>query len=300
MKLYRFAAVDIGSNAVRLFFALVVSDNNRLVKIKKLSLLRIPIRLGEDTFLRKRISNKKADGLVKAMRAFKDLCPEYGVQAYEACATSAIRDAVNGQEIINRVKKEAGIKITIIDGKVEAKMIFNSSKDKKLSKYNTCLYIDVGGGSTELTLLSGKKIIASRSFDIGTIRLLQNKVLATEWIALKEWIKKNCTRYKSIAAIGTGGNINTLFKLSDKKEGEAISFSTLEKLSARINAMSYQERILKLDMAPDRADVIVPAEKIFLSIMKWARVDEIYVPKTGLADGIIYKLFEEQKRKIKV
>jgi exopolyphosphatase/guanosine-5'-triphosphate,3'-diphosphate pyrophosphatase len=155
----------------------------------------------------------------------------------------------------------------------------------------------VGGGSSELTLLSGNKIIASRSFDIGTIRLLQNKVQASEWIALKEWIKVNCTRYKSIAAVGTGGNINTLFKLSDRKEGESISFSTLEKLSARINSMSFQERIIKLDMAPDRADVIVPAEKIFLSIMKWANVNEIYVPKTGLADGIIHKLFDEQLKK---
>lgn len=299
MQLYRFAAVDIGSNAVRLFFALVVANRTQLVKIKKLSLLRVPIRLGEDTFLKKRISNKKADALVKAMRAFKDLCPEYGVQAYEACATSAIRDAVNGPEIIKRVKEEAGIKISIIDGQVEAKMIFNSSKDKKLGKYKTCLYIDVGGGSSELTLLAGHKIIASRSFDIGTIRLLQHKVDPREWIALKEWIKENCTRYKSIAAVGTGGNINTLFKLSDKKEGEPISFSALEKLSEKINRMSYEERIIKLDMAPDRADVIVPAEKIFLSIMKWAHVDEIYVPKTGLADGIIYKLFDEHTNRKK-
>lgn len=293
MKLSRFASVDIGSNAVRLFFALVISNNNLLVKIKKLSLVRVPIRLGEDTFIRKRIGKSKADALVKAMVAFKNLCSVYQVEAYEACATSAMRDALNGIEIIDRIKKETGIKINIIDGKIEAKMIFNSSKDKKLSRYNTCLYIDVGGGSSELTLLSGQKIIASQSFNIGTIRLLQNKVLPTEWVALKEWIKKNCTKYKSIAAIGTGGNINTLFKLSDKEEGEPISITTLEKLSKRINGMSYQERILKLDMSPDRADVIVPAEKIFLSIMRWAKVDKIYVPKTGLADGIIYKLYDE-------
>ncbi|OFY89401.1 MAG: hypothetical protein A3K10_10335, partial [Bacteroidetes bacterium RIFCSPLOWO2_12_FULL_31_6] len=275
MELYRFASVDIGSNAVRLFFALVVSSNNKVVKIKKLSFLRVPIRLGEDTFLRKQISKKNANALVKTMRAFKDLCPEYGVQAYEACATSAIRDAVNGQEIIKRIKKEVGIKINIIDGQVEAKLIFNSSKDKKFSKYNTCLYIDVGGGSTELTLLSGKKIIASRSFNIGTIRLLQNKVLPTEWSALKEWIKKHCTPFKSVVAIGTGGNINTLFKLSEKNADEPITLSTLKKLSSKINSMSYHERIVKLDMAPDRADVIVPAEKIFLSIMKWANIKEI-------------------------
>jgi exopolyphosphatase/guanosine-5'-triphosphate,3'-diphosphate pyrophosphatase len=187
MQLYRFASVDIGSNAVRLFFALVIANRARLVKIKKLSLLRVPIRLGEDTFLRKRISNKKANALVKAMRAFKDLCPEYGVQAYEACATSAIRDAINGHDIVKRVKKEAGININIIDGQLEAKMIFNSSKNQKLGRHHTCLFIDVGGGSSELTLLAGSRIIASRSFNIGTIRLLQDKVLVSEWIELKKW-----------------------------------------------------------------------------------------------------------------
>ena len=293
----KLAAIDIGSNAVRLLLCNVYNKNSIPV-FKKAELIRIPLRLGEDSFISGKISSKKADKLVKAMQAFKNLIDVYEVVDYKACATSAMRDAQNGNEIIERIKKEVDLKIEIIDGKTEANIIYSNHIEEKLDKNTSYLYIDIGGGSTEITLFSKNKIIASQSFNIGTIRFLHDQVEKEYWIKFKNWIKEITDGYSPLMAIGSGGNINKLFKMTRKKDSKPVSYNKIKYLYELFQSMSMEERIENLGLNPDRADVIVPATKIVLAVMKSAGIEKIIIPQIGLADGIVHLLYEKHREKI--
>jgi exopolyphosphatase / guanosine-5'-triphosphate,3'-diphosphate pyrophosphatase len=292
----KFAAIDIGSNAVRLLFGNVYESTDGPI-FKKADLVRIPLRLGEDAFLQKKISDEKIEKLLLAMKAFRSLIDFYGVNDYKACATSAMREASNAVDIIKRIGSEAGIAIEIIDGKKEAEIIYANHIAEYLSPDSDYLYIDVGGGSTELTLFAQNHIVASRSFNIGTIRVLNDIVTKELWNELKEWLRTETKEYHPLTAIGSGGNINKIFKMSRKKQNRPISYTRLKELHEFISGHTLQERIEVLGLNPDRADVIVPAGKIFLTVMKHAGISKIYVPQIGMADGLIHLLYENHLAK---
>ena len=258
----------------------------------------MPVRLGEDTFLKGEITKERADKLVSAMRGYKELMNVFNIIAYRAVATSAMRDAKNGKEVIERVKKEANIDIEIIDGKTEAATIFSNHAEEFLDPLKSYLYIDVGGGSVELTLISDRKTIAQKSFNVGTLRMLFGKIDNNEWDSYKQWIKKNTQGIKPLNAIGSGGNINKLYKMSGKKDSKHLSYEKLKSMQDMLSSYTYEERITILGLKPDRADVIIPATKIFLTAMKYADIERVYVPQIGLSDGIIHLLYEEHKKKI--
>jgi exopolyphosphatase/guanosine-5'-triphosphate,3'-diphosphate pyrophosphatase len=290
-----FAAIDIGSNAVRLLISHVYETKGK-VYFEKEELIRMPVRLGEDTFLLGEISEQRANKLVSAMRGFKELMKVFDIVAYKACATSAMRDAKNGQEIIERVKREADINIEIIDGKTEAATIFSNHAEEFLDPMKSYLYIDVGGGSVELTLISDRKIIAQKSFNVGTLRMLFDKIDKNEWDSYKQWIKKHTQGIKPLNAIGSGGNINKLYKMSGKKDSKHLSYEKLKSMHDMLSSYTFEERITILGLKPDRADVIIPAAKIFLTAMKHADMERVYVPQIGLSDGIIHLLYDEYKK----
>jgi len=291
----KFAAIDVGSNAVRLLFTQVF-ENKEETYFKKDSLFRVPIRLGDDVFVKRRISDKKADSLIKTMIAFKYLIEAYGPLDYMAIATAAMREAENSREIANAIQSESGIDLEIIDGQREAEIIYSNHVAEKLDKNGNYLYIDVGGGSTELTLISGSVIVGSHSFKLGTVRLLEEQVSKTEWQIMKDWLKESTSEYPSIKGIGTGGNINKILKMSLKEEGDTLSYKNIKKVYDSVNSYIFEDRISKLNLRPDRADVIIPATKIFLKVIKWADIKEIYVPSIGLSDGMIHVLYENRKR----
>lgn len=288
----KFAAIDIGSNAVRLLFCNVYNGNGTVV-YKKAELIRVPIRLGEDSFLKGKISPEKTEKLVTAMKAFKHLISVYDAVDYRACATSAMRDAENRWDVIDRVRKEAGIKIEIIDGKTEADIIYSNHIEEHLDKSNNYLYIDIGGGSTEITLFSKNKAIVSQSFNIGTIRMLHDQIDKEYWSYFKNWIQEITKGYKPLIAIGSGGNINKLFKMSGRKLNKPMPASKLKNLYELLESYSYDERIKILGLNPDRADVIIPASKIVLTVLKKAEIEKIIVPQIGLSDGIVHLLYEK-------
>ena len=288
----KLAAIDIGSNAVRLLLCQVIETDPKPV-FKKIELVRVPIRLGEDVFTDKKVSLTKIERLVKAMKAFKLLIDVFECEGYMACATSAMRESENGNDVIARVKKEADINIEIIDGHTEAKIIYTNHIAEELNNSFHYLYIDVGGGSTELTLFGDNNIIASRSFNIGTIRLLHDKVSKEIWDDMKDWIEKNSISGKPLQAIGSGGNINKIYKLAYGKDTRPMSVKKIKEIADHIAEFSYEERIIKLGLNEDRADVILPAAKVFLTVMKTAGIDKINVPQTGLSDGLIHVLFEK-------
>jgi exopolyphosphatase/guanosine-5'-triphosphate,3'-diphosphate pyrophosphatase len=289
----RFAAIDVGSNAVRLLFCNVFLKPNGETVFKKASLIRVPIRLGEDAFSNQYITKDKEDKLVNTMIAFKHLISVHDVISFRACATSAMREALNSDHIANRIFTESGIKLEIIDGKKEAEIIYSNHIAEQLSNKRPYLYIDVGGGSTELTLFDEGKIIDSISFNIGTIRILQDKITKSTWNDLKDWVYKVTSKYSEIGGIGSGGNINKLVNLAKKKDERQISLAKLKEIYAQLSVYSLDERITILGLNPDRADVIIPATEIFLFVMKHARIDKIMVPQIGLSDGIIHLLYEE-------
>lgn len=293
----KFAAIDIGSNAVRLLFSQVFeSENNNT--FKKDALYRVPLRLGEDVFVNNKISKEKTSDLIDTMIAFKHLIKAYKPKSYMACATSAMREAQNGDEIVKLIKKKSGIELEIIDGKKEADIIYSNQIAETLDKKGNYLYIDVGGGSTELTLISETSIINSQSFNIGTVRSLKKKDLKSEWTNMEKWLKQNTSQYTSISGIGSGGNINKIFSISGIKEGKPLQLKNIKKIFNELSSHSLKDRITKLGLRPDRADVIIPAAKIFISVMKWAKIKSLYVPQVGLSDGIIHVLYEKEKRKI--
>lgn len=288
----RFAAIDIGSNAVRLLFCDVYPFQNEYI-LKKTSLVRLPIRLGEDVFIKGIISDENISKLLQSIKGFKNLSEVYDVVDYRVCATSAMREAINGKEIIKTIKKQTGVSIEIIDGEQEAELIYNTHIAEKIDKKGTFLYVDVGGGSTELTLFNNGEKIISKSFEIGTIRLKNDLVKEEKWKALKSWIKGLRETHQPSMLIATGGNINKLYKLCGLKDYALFEYDDLKQMSKFISKYSIEERITKLGLKPDRADVITHASKIYLEVMKAANVKNTFVPKIGLADGIIAQLYEK-------
>ena len=293
MKIKKYGAIDIGSNAVRLLIANVIEEKNKEPQFKKSSLVRVPIRLGTDSFVTGVISEENTNRMVDAMEAFKLLMKVHGVEKYKACATSAMREAKNGTEVVNTIFKKTEIEIDVIDGKKEAAIIFATDLNQLIESDLTYLYVDVGGGSTEFTLFSKGRIVKSKSFKIGTVRLINNKKAENKAIfkEVQEWIEGNTKIYKRISLIGSGGNINKIFKMSGRDIGKPISYIYLNAQYQFLKKMSYKERISELSLNPDRADVIVPATKIYLSAMKWSGARKIFVPKIGLSDGIIKSLY---------
>ncbi len=291
----RFAAVDIGSNAVRLFFSYVFETEDGPV-FKKASLVRLPIRLGEDSFHQQAIQEHKIEGIVEAMKAFKNLMSAYKVISFRACATSAMRDAINGKEILKRVEEESGIRIELIDGETEAALIFENHVAEQLDANRAFLYMDVGGGSTEFTLFKeGKKEVA-RSFNIGTIRLKDDIVPEETWGEIKKWLIGIKKEYRPKSIIGSGGNINTLFKLSQLQPMSPMPMEEVKAWHRRLKVLSYDQKISKLALRPDRADVIVPATELFLFALSKSGCEQIIVPKVGLVDGIVHQLYNRYKK----
>jgi exopolyphosphatase / guanosine-5'-triphosphate,3'-diphosphate pyrophosphatase len=282
-----FASIDIGSNAVRLFFANVYETKGGPVA-EKASLIRIPLRLGEDVFKTGCISEARVANLMKTMHSFKLLMEVYQPLDYIAIATSAMREACNGKQIIERIIKETGIRVRIIDGNEEATIVSATDKIKTGKKYSLTMYVDVGGGSTEVSVLRNHVLIDSSSFPLGTIRILGNKVSEEEWEKFKDWLKKYKKDFGKIYFVGSGGNINKLSKLYSTQPDSSLSFPNLKQGYKKLNRMTLQERIEVMGMRPDRADVIIPAAEIFLAIMKTTRADFIFVPRIGLTDGLIY------------
>ena len=297
MKLKKFAAIDVGSNAIRVLISNII-ESKEGVYFHKNALVRAPIRLGEDSFTLGEISKKNIKRMVKAMRAFKLLMKVHGVSHYQAFATSALREANNSIEVIDHVKKKAGIKIEIIDGRKEAEVISYSKLSEFLNSQKTFLFVDVGGGSTEFTIINEGKRISSKSFKIGTVRLINDLVDDRVWKAIQGWIEKNAKPYRKITLIGSGGNINKLFKLSNIKEGKPLSLIKLNQIYLELESLTYEERLLKFELNPDRADVIIPAAKIYLKSLEWSGGQKIYVPKFGLTDGMIKYMYKNGKKKI--
>lgn len=289
----RYAAIDIGSNAVRLLIA-DIKENDGTVSFKKNTLVRVPLRLGDDAFLNHEISEKKTTDLIKTMQAFRNLMDVYKVSECMACATSAMREARNGAEVVKRIKVEANITLDIVQGQIEAKIIYASHAEQNIDKNKNYLYIDVGGGSTELSLFTSGELVASKSFNIGTIRILDNQDTEESWSAMREFIRDHTRHFKGISGIGTGGNINKLYRLSEEKNGSPMSLSKLKSLYDYLDSFSLKDRINVLGLNQDRADVIIPACEIYLSVMKWAGIKNIYVPTVGMVDGIIQTLIDEK------
>jgi exopolyphosphatase/guanosine-5'-triphosphate,3'-diphosphate pyrophosphatase len=290
----RYAAIDIGSNAVRLLISDVISGQEKVL-FNKVQFVRVPLRLGSSVFTNHRISDTNIIELEKTMIAFKALMDVYHVISYMACATAAMREAENGAEITKYILKKTGIDIKIIDGKKEARLIHNTHIAEELNGHLSYLYIDVGGGSTEVTLFSDNEIIASNSFQIGTVRILCGMDVDAVTKQMKHWLKKHIADKQDIIGIGTGGNINKIFKLSGKKENKTLSRNEIKKIYNHLSQFTLEERINILGLNEDRADVILPAAKIFLNITKWAGINEMIVPKLGLADGIVHALYEQHQ-----
>ncbi|MGB1000021.1 MAG: exopolyphosphatase [Flavobacteriales bacterium] len=297
MKSRTYASIDIGSNAMRLLISTANFDDKRLF-FKKNALVRVPIRLGQDVFTTGQISTRNQNRFLDAMTAFRHLMKVHEVSTYRACATSAMRDAKQSKELIERIKTQTDIDIEVIQGSLEAQIIFNTQIQDLLSPETHYLYVDVGGGSTELSLFHGKTLLASKSFNVGTIRLLNKVVGALEWKKLSDWISKYCNGIDSIESIASGGNINRTFKLIGKKKGQVLEIDELKDMAKDIRSVDYEERQFRFNMNPDRADVIVPALSIYLKIFDLAQIHTIHVPKIGLADGLIriqHKNFLNQK-----
>ncbi len=293
MEIKRYAAIDIGSNAVRLLISNVVLSKNNEPKYRKVSLVRVPIRLGRDVFTKGKISKENKERMKQAMQAFNLLMQVHKVDDYRACATSAMREADNGNEVVKSIKEKTGISIKIIDGKTEAEIIASTDLKDLIDGDKSYLYVDVGGGSTELTFFSKGKVIDSRSYKIGTVRMLNNSDKENKKIfkEIEKWIKKTSKNLPKLALIGSGGNINSIFKRSGTPYGKPLSYIYMNAHYKFLKSMSYEERITELGLKPDRADVIIPATKIYISAMKWSDATKIYVPKIGLADGIIRSLY---------
>ena len=287
----KLAAIDIGSNAIR-FQISTVLDNAPQVLFKKLEYVRFPLRLGHDVFSTGRISTKSAEKFKKLMKAFRLLIELYEVDDYMFCATSAMRESENGLDLVTEVQEQVGIFIHVIDGNREAEFI-----NRAISSYlstKTYLHIDVGGGSTELNLYVGGKKLRTRSFKVGSVRVLEHNDSPIMWEDMEHWVRENVKKsYGKVTAVGTGGNISKIFDLALSKPGKTISIKKVKQIRDMIDSFSIEQRIYKLQMNPDRADVIIPASNIYLKVMEWAHATSILVPEVGLKDGIIFHLYEK-------
>lgn len=296
MKLVKLAAIDIGSNSVRLLITNVIPDGEE-THYKKSSMTRLPVRLGADAFINGKISKKNFKRMVDGMIAYQHIMKVHGVTDYRACATSAMREAGNGESLVKKIYEETGIRIEIIDGKEEARLIFASKLfDKIHPDEKHFLYIDVGGGSTELTVYTEGTVRQSRSFKVGTVRILNGIDKQEEWDEMKRWIEEHTVRYPNIAMIGSGGNINKLHKLSGKPTSEPLSLEYLEGQKTYLSGFTHDELVTKIGLNLDRADVIIPAIRIYHSAMAWANSEKMYVPKIGVADGVIRDLYHHRYR----
>ena len=296
----KLAAIDIGSNAARLLIS-EVSINNHKPEFNKINLVRVPLRLGFDVFENNEISGEKTSMIVNTIKAYKYLLDAYEVKHIKAAATSAMRDAKNANEIIELVEKETGIRIEVISGGYEAALIYENHVAENMDKEHAYLYIDVGGGSTELTFFAENKLVFKESFNIGTIRLLKDQVSEKQWENMKEFIKNETKSYVGkIIAIGSGGNINKIFSLSKRKDGKPLPIELLKDYYKEIGSFSVEDRIHLYKFCEDRADVIIPALQIYINVMRWSDSDEIYVPKIGLADGLIQHLYNDLKENDKI
>ena len=293
LTIQKYAAIDIGSNAVRLLISNIIEEKGKPVRFKKSSLVRVPVRLGADVFIKEKISKTNKERMLKTMQAFSLLMQTHNVVRYKECATSAMREAKNGQQIADLVLQETGIKIDIIGGEEEAAIIAATDLQSYIDENKTHLYVDVGGGSTEFSVIDKGEKVSSKSFKIGTVRLLNDVVKKEAWQELEEWIKAETARFEKIDVIGSGGNINKIFKISGKTLGKPLSYFYLTSYYNTLQTYSYEERISQLDLNQDRADVIIPATRIYLSAMKWSGAKDIYVPKIGLADGIIKSIYND-------
>jgi exopolyphosphatase/guanosine-5'-triphosphate,3'-diphosphate pyrophosphatase len=291
------AAIDIGSNAARLLITDVIPGPRAVPEFIKVALVRVPLRLGFDVFDKGEITPARVEKVIKTIRSYKLLLDVYEVKHLKACATSAMRDASNGREIIKKIKTETGIQINIISGQEEASFIYENHIAEEMTGEESYLYIDVGGGSTELTFFSDGKLVFKESFNIGTIRLLKNQVSEAAWDEMKEYIRQKTKGYHHVTAIGSGGNINKIFSISKRKEGKPLSLELLRDYYKEFSNLSLPQRMSLYKLREDRADVIVPALLIYINVMRWAETEEIFVPKIGLADGLIHTLYEEVKAK---
>jgi exopolyphosphatase/guanosine-5'-triphosphate,3'-diphosphate pyrophosphatase len=291
----KLAAIDIGSNACRLLIDDVIAVANNKTDFIKLAFVRVPLRLGFDVFETGRIGDIKIEKFLKTIESYRLLLDVYEVKHLKACATSAMRDASNAKEILQLVKEKTGIGIDVISGQDEAKYIYENHVAENLNSQESYLYIDVGGGSTELTFFSDGKLICKESFDIGTIRLLKKQVTENTWNEMKNFILTKTKGYHHVTCIGSGGNINKIFSLSKRKEGRPLNVEMLRNYYSEFSSITLQQRMSLYNMREDRADVIVPALLVFINVMRWAETEEIYVPKIGLADGLIHILYDEVK-----
>lgn len=291
MNIRKFAGIDIGSNGVRLLIANVLEEEGKKPIFSKGSLVRVPIRLGADVFEQGKISPENTVRLKDAMEAYRLLMKVQGVEAYRACATSAMREATNGKEVVEEIALQTGIFIEIIDGAEEAAIIANTDLHTLLEGDKNYLYIDVGGGSTEFTVYAQGEVRAARSFPIGGVRLLKGKADEQLWDKVKDWIRLYTKDLKDMEAIGSGGNINKISKSTGKRKDVPLTLHFLEEYLEQINQMTYEERIRDLELNPDRADILPLALPIYIKAMKWAKIKHILVPKVGLADGIVRQLY---------
>lgn len=290
----KYAAIDIGSNAMRLLICNIVEQEGKEPQFNKSSLVRVPIRLGQDAFTVGEITDENIERMVDAMKAYKLLMKVHKVEKYMACATSAMREAFNGKEVADIIEAESGIKIEIIDGKKEAAIIASTDLHYLVKTDQTYLYVDVGGGSTEFSLFANGKIVASKSFKNGTVRLLNNMVNEVVWFEIEKWIKSVTEPYEAVTLIGSGGNINKLFKMSGKQQEKPLSYFYVNSQYQFLNGLTYEQRIAELGLNPDRADVIIYATRIYLNAMKWSGARNIYVPKIGLSDGIVKAMYYDK------
>jgi exopolyphosphatase/guanosine-5'-triphosphate,3'-diphosphate pyrophosphatase len=292
----KLAAIDIGSNAARLLISEVVENGKNQTQFNKLNLIRVPLRLGFDVFETGTISKLKMQKVIETIKAYKHLLSIYDVKYLKACATSAMRDAGNSQDLIRKVKLETGIEIKVISGDEEASFIYENHIADNLGEDHSYLYIDVGGGSTELTYFNKGKLVFKESFNIGTIRLLKGQVQEKQWDEMKDFLKISTKGHSDIIAIGSGGNINKVFSLSKRKDGKPLPLELLRDYYKEFSSFSIAERMKTYNIREDRADVIVPALQIYINVMRWTDIAEIYVPKIGLADGLIHMLYDEIKK----
>lgn len=295
----KIAAIDIGSNAARLLISEVKEEKKGKPEFTKLNLLRIPLRLGMDVFSKGEIGEERTQMVIDSMKIFSDLMKIYKVEHYRACATSAMRDAKNGDKIRKIVKETSGIEIEIISGDEEATLIYENHVAEGLDKNFDYLYVDVGGGSTELTFYENGKMKYEHSFNIGTIRLLNGLVTEDNWNEMKEEIRKNINSKKPIVAIGSGGNINKVFSMSKTKDGKPLTLNYIKTFHKEIASLSVEERMAKYNIREDRADVLEPALKIYSNVMNWSDISKIFVPKISVADGLIHHIYDNLRNKKK-
>ncbi|MFV0184269.1 exopolyphosphatase [Empedobacter falsenii] len=291
MKIRKLGAIDIGSNAMRLLINYVYEEEGRAPIFNKTSIVRMPIRLGHDVFIDGQICENNVERICDAMLSYALMMKVYDVEIYKAYATSAMREAKNGNEVVKKVMTKSGINIEIIDGKTEAELLFNTELGAFIKDEKIYLYVDVGGGSTELTLLKDNKVFTSKSFEVGTVRLLENKVAPTTFEEMKEWIQENIG-HDEIELIGSGGNINHVYKYSGVKLGMPLSSTYVKKHYQTLQSMTAEERMQNFNMKPDRADVVVYALEIYNNVLKWSHAKKIHVPKVGLSDGVIREIYK--------